>query len=209
MNWLFRYIYNIQRSESRAGPRVLGIALLAFCLLYSPLTFIWSAPSRWSAFKEPVTAQSSGATCDKLHGGHYHISVNGQHIACHGADTTCALGTEPVVYERNDPERCRVAKNVGRPSHFELFTIGYLAMTVSLALGLLTIRESDRGLRRLITHAPFYIFMILNIAVSAWFIGVDEPTTRQWPTPGTSQHPEAHDTSRTPTAPPEPRPSDH
>ena len=83
----------------------------------------------------PVAIAIDGG-CDP-NGGVYLIAVRGTVYRCGGADTKCGHDSDaPVAYVLDRPRRCRLLRNVGRPSLYELkvLLIGLMAVSFGAAV---------------------------------------------------------------------------
>ncbi len=113
---LFGWIVSQDRKRARSAAYV--------CLLFGPLLVAHFAYRMtqipWELTRDSPIAIAIGAGCDP-NGGVYPIVVRGTVYQCGGGDTKCGQESEArVAYVLDRPRRCRLLRNVDRPSLYEL-----------------------------------------------------------------------------------------
>jgi hypothetical protein len=166
---LFGWLYWLQRPPGgRRRWQIVG-AISILMAVGMTIALLVTLPARLAAIEHPTTIVSHEIGCDRmLVGGTYFIEVNGARYQCTGADSWCPPSVAPplLVYDDQNPAHCRVARNVGRLSRWELTcvleSIGGLAVGLALAL----VRENDpKTLRKLIGHGALLIAIGLQILI--------------------------------------------
>ncbi|HKO47435.1 MAG TPA: hypothetical protein VJV79_06915 [Polyangiaceae bacterium] len=113
-----------------------GVKQMAFfCFLLGPLFighFIYRMTQiPWELTRDSPVAIAISSGCDPR-GGVYAIVVRDTVYRCGGADTKCGHDNDaPVAYVLDRPRRCRLLRNVGRPSLYELDELLIGLITVS------------------------------------------------------------------------------
>jgi len=95
------------------------IATLITCLFLGVFTYRMTQLP-WSLNSDAARSVSVGAGCNKW-GAQYRIEVAGVSYWCGGGDSKCPRrSSELMLFDSTNPSRCRLAKNVQRPSNYEL-----------------------------------------------------------------------------------------
>jgi hypothetical protein len=132
---LFGWLLSVDPSLAKQAPfAAFGFALVGLLALGHFAYRMTQIP--WELNRDSPVAIAIGGGCDP-NGGVYTIVVRDTVYHCGGGDTKCAFNSNaPVAYVLDRPRRCRLLRNVGRPSLYELTepVLGMMAVSLGAAV---------------------------------------------------------------------------
>lgn len=135
--------------------------LLALVILAQVGVSLAQAP--WGLSARSAMTMSSGGKCD-LAGARYAIQVNGGSYTCGGGDTKCPREAVRIAYDPHNPNHCRVASNMGRPSLYELHAILFAVAWLCFGGAVATWRSDAETTRSSAGHRAFFALLCLTLA---------------------------------------------